>query len=71
MIEGYLTVNDLAEKWGIHPRTIQIMCSEGRIEGATKFGRSWAIPADTEKPTDGRETTGQYKNWRKKVREEG
>ena len=57
MIEGYLTVNDLAEKWG--------------IEGATKFGRSWAIPADTEKPTDGRETTGQYKNWRKKVREEG
>lgn len=71
MIAGYLTVNDLAEKWGIQPRTIQIMCAEGKIPGATKFGRSWAIPDSVERPVDGRETTGEYKNWRKKSREDG
>ena len=41
------------------------MCLEGRIEGVTKFGRSWVIPADAVKPTDNRITTGEYKNWRK------
>lgn len=66
MIEGYVTVSELAEKWGIHPRTIQIMCSEGKLPGATKFGTVWAIPEGTEKPKDYRETTGAYKGWRKK-----
>lgn len=66
MIEGYVTVNELSEKWGMHPRTIQIMCAEGRIVGVTKSGKSWAIPANAKKPVDGRETTGEYKNWRKK-----
>lgn len=66
MIEGYVTVNDLSEKWGIQPRTIQIMCAEGKIKGATKFGRSWAIPEGVERPSDGREKSGEYKNWRKK-----
>ena len=45
------------------------MCAEGRIEGAKKFGRDWAIPADVEKPKDGRVTTGEYKNWRKNAKE--
>lgn len=66
MIDGYKTVNEIAEEWGIKPRTVQIMCSEGKIEGVTKFGRSWAIPINANRPLDGRETTGQYKNWRKK-----
>lgn len=26
----------------------------------------WAIPADVERPTDGRVTTGEYRNWRNK-----
>ena len=26
----------------------------------------WAIPADVLRPNDGRVTTGEYKNWRKK-----
>ena len=34
MIEGYKTVNELAEEWGVNPRTIQTMCSDGRIPGA-------------------------------------
>ena len=66
MIDGYVTVNDMANKWGLRPRTVQIMCAEGKIEGVTKFGRSWAIPANATKPTDNRITSGNYKNWRKK-----
>lgn len=37
-----------------------------RADGAVKFGRDWAVPMDTEKPEDGRVTTGEYKNWRNK-----
>lgn len=69
MIDGYVTVTEMANKWGLKPRTVQIMCSDGKISGVTKFGRSWAIPADAEKPTDNRVTTGEYRNWRKKKSE--
>ena len=69
MIDGYVTVTEMANKWGLKPRTVQIMCSDGKISGVTKFGRSWAIPADAEKPTDNRVTTGEYRNWRNKKSE--
>ena len=64
MIDGYTTVAEVAKKWGLNPRTVQIMCAEGRINGVTKFGNVWAIPIDAEKPTDNRITTGEYKDWR-------
>lgn len=67
MIEGYTTIKKLAEQWGMTPRWIQTLCSKGRIPGATKFGRDWAIPKDVEKPVDSRVTTGNYKNWRHKT----
>ena len=68
MIKGYLEVNEIAEKWNITTRRVQIMCADGLIPGAVKFGRSWAIPEDAERPADGRITTGEYKNWRKPTR---
>ena len=48
MVEGYITVKEIAEKWGLKVRTVQIMCANGRIEGAVKFGRDWAIPVGAE-----------------------
>ena len=65
-MEGYMTIREAAEVWGVTPRRIQALCSDGRIEGAMKFGRDWAIPKYAEKPADKRVTTGEYKNWRKK-----
>ena len=65
MIDGYATIKIIAEKWTITPRRIQILCSQGKIPGAVKFGRDWAVPIDATKPKDGRETTGEYRNWRK------
>lgn len=66
MIEGYMNIKEAAEKWEISPRRIQVLCSEGRIDGASKLGREWAIPVDANKPTDNRVTSGKYKGWRKK-----
>ena len=65
-MEGYMTIKQAAKKWDVTPRRIQKLCTDGRIEGATKFGRDWAIPADAAKPEDKRVTTGEYRNWRKK-----
>ena len=64
-MDEYITIKEISAKWNVSPRRIQRMCAEGRIPGAKKFGRDWAIPADIEKPLDARVTTGEYKNWRK------
>ena len=54
MLSGYYTVEQVAAKWEVSQRCVQRMCSSGRIEGAQKFGNSWAIPIDSKKPLDGR-----------------
>lgn len=46
----YITAEEAAEKWGISRRRVQILCSEGRVEGAIKHGGVWAIPKDAQKP---------------------
>lgn len=53
-MEGYLSIREAAEKWGVSERRINQYCSEGRIPGAERFGGSWAIPANAEKPGDPR-----------------
>lgn len=50
----YISVSEASVKWKISDRRIRALCSEGRIEGAVKVGRSWSIPNDTSKPVDGR-----------------
>ncbi|MFR0839236.1 MAG: helix-turn-helix domain-containing protein, partial [Neglectibacter timonensis] len=49
-----MTIQEAANRWGISERRIQVLCTNGRLEGATKFGRQWAIPENTEKPDDAR-----------------
>ncbi|MFR3662580.1 helix-turn-helix domain-containing protein [Flintibacter sp.] len=46
----YMTVRRAAEKWNLSPRSVQQLCTQGRIPGAGKFGKAWAIPANAEKP---------------------
>ncbi len=53
---GYISIKEASEKWGISDSRIRLLCREGRIEGAIKIGRNWAIPFDAVKPIDGRET---------------
>lgn len=50
----YMKIDEVAKHWGVSPRRIQALCSEGKIKGAIRFGRAWMIPKDTQKPIDGR-----------------
>lgn len=56
----YLSITQTAERWGISPRRIQILCSEGRIPTAIRLGRTWGIPDDEQKPADARIKSGKY-----------
>ena len=59
----YLNIEETARRWGIGVRRVQILCAEGKIEGATRFGRSWMIPGDAKRPPDGRTRAGRaYSN---------
>ena len=51
---NYLKIEEIASKWGISPRAVQMMCKDGKIEGARHFGRSWMIPENAVRPTDRR-----------------
>lgn len=55
----YMTVKQAAGKWGISDRRVRILCSEGKIPGVTREGRSWLIPVDARKPEDGRFKTAE------------
>lgn len=50
----YISIAEAAEKWGISRRRVQVLCSQGRIQGLDRLGKTWAIPKDAEKPADGR-----------------
>ena len=51
---NYLSVLQTAEKWEMTPRRVQVLCNEGRIEGAQRVGNVWTIPENAEKPEDAR-----------------
>mgnify|MGYP001115014196 FL=1 len=54
------TCKEKALEWDVTPRAVNVMCKNGRIEGAIKEKGSWLIPDDAEKPIDGRISTGKY-----------
>ena len=45
-----LKSSEIAAKWGVSDRSVRNYCAEGRIAGAVLIGKTWHIPADTEKP---------------------
>ena len=51
-MNGYITVQEAAEKWGVTPRQVQILCKTNRIPGATRLSRIWIITEKAEKPTN-------------------
>lgn len=68
MNQEFITAKKYAEKYNLHPRTVQKWCSEGKIEGAYKFGTSWAIPDKAPKPKDKRWKNGDWVGYRKRIR---
>lgn len=56
---SFISAAQAAEKWCISQRRVQILCAEGRINGAIKIGSFWAIPEESEKPCDERKKGGE------------
>ncbi len=50
----FISAGEAADKWGISQRRVAVLCSENRIDNATKVGNMWIIPATAEKPLDAR-----------------
>ena len=55
----YLTASQIAEKWGVSQRRVQILCAQKRIEGVFKLGENWAIPYNAKKPKDSRKKNNE------------
>lgn len=56
----FMTIKEAVEKWNLSVRRVQTICSEGMISGVVKFGYSWAIPKNAERPVDKRIKSGKY-----------
>ncbi len=56
----YLSSLELSKMWNISERRVVQLCLDHRIAGAIKSGKTWAIPATTQKPVDARIKTGRY-----------
>ena len=46
----YLSVAEIAKKWGISERSVRNYCAQGRVKGAVLNGKMWQIPEDAQKP---------------------
>lgn len=68
MNKEYISAKEYAAKYDLHPRTVQLWCASGRIEGAYKFGASWAVPDKASRPTDKRFKTGEWVGYRQRER---
>jgi len=55
----WITAQDAAEAWGITDRRVQVLCANGKVEGAIRLKRGWLIPKGTPKPADGRSKNGR------------
>ena len=60
-MNGFVQAEEIAERWNVSIRQVQILCKAGKIDGVVKFGTTWAIPEDAVKPT----RTGKLKPGRK------
>ena len=46
----YLSVSEIAKKWGVSERTVRNYCASGRIPDAFLTGKTWNIPEDAVRP---------------------
>ena len=46
----YVSVAEIAEKWGVSERSVRNYCATGRIRDAKLIGKTWHIPATAQKP---------------------
>ena len=47
---NYLSVAEIAKKWGISERTVRNYCATGKVPGAFLTGKTWNLPEDAQRP---------------------
>ena len=47
---NYLTIDEIAVRWGITPRQVRTYCANGRVPGATLEHGEWRLPDNAVKP---------------------
>jgi len=52
----FISAKETAERWNVSRRRVQLLCEQGRIDGAYKISDVWVIPKDSIKPLDKRKT---------------
>ena len=52
-----MNLKEASQKWNISDRRIRSLCAENKIKGAYKVGKTWFIPDNATKPSDGRKKT--------------
>lgn len=62
-MKGYISIREASYKWDVSERRVNQYCTQGRIAGAERFGRSWAIPEDAQKPKDPRKSTARNRSY--------
>ena len=73
MSDACITVQQAAKNWGISDRRVRVLCSDSKIPGAFKDGKSYKIPFGSIKPADGREkkasgkTAARFLKWENDV----
>ena len=48
-MKGYMSVKEIAGKWGVSPRWVIYYIQHGRIPGFKRFGKCWAVPENAVK----------------------
>lgn len=47
---NYLSVAEIAVKWGVSERSVRNYCATGRVDGAKLIGKIWFVPENARKP---------------------
>ena len=45
MAQKFITIEQAARRIGTTARYVQMLCKEGDVKGAKKFGGAWMVPA--------------------------
>lgn len=67
---NYLSVAQMAKKWGISERSVRKYCAENKIPGAFMTGKTWNIPENAEKPERKNKKGDEPKNLLERLRAE-
>jgi len=67
---NYLSVAEMAKKWGVSERTVRNYCAQDKISGAFLTGKTWNIPENAERPERINKKSERCKNLLERLRAE-